>query len=264
MNESKLKTIKWGLIFSLIALASILVISVFALYDALFDESTKLDAYGYTWLAFAGFNLVLWIIRKDWVSLSFILINLTMAVSYLSDYKGVFIAVPLLVLYSFYAYVIYVNHKFSTRYRRLLELAAKSVEGTTDGYTPRPYPAGKLNIEPSRLFEFASFLKKHCIAFPYIEKGGILFAIKDHRRFWFGHPRVPKDSYVFFNFSGETAVTIAKKDYQKYNKEYSFDELCDSLSRLFKQMYTYFDNGQEHLILNLFADTISYNTRRGQ
>ena len=154
-ETSKLKPIKWGLIFALILIASLICISLFAIADAYFDEQTALDAYGFIWLGFAAFNLILWIIRKDLVSLSFILINLTMAVSYLSDYKGVFIAVPIIVLYLIYFYLIYVNHKISAHYRRILELAAQPVYRTTDGFTPRPFRR-----------ESIPFPEKNCPALP--------------------------------------------------------------------------------------------------
>ena len=251
MTEStKLKPIKWGLIFSLTLILSILVISLIAVYDAFLDEQSKLDAYGYTWLAFAVFNFALWIFRKDLVSLSFLLINLIMAVSYLSDYKGVFISVPLILLFSGYMYVIYINHKFSSHYRRLLELAAKPVNSVNDGFTPRPFPAGNCSLSKAKLFEFANFLKKNYIAFPYIDEDVIIFAIKDHRRFWFGRPTERKDSYVSFNYNGEVAVNIAKKDYQRYRQEYSFDELCQSIANLFIRFYEYYRSGNESQIFS--------------
>ncbi|MBD3287249.1 hypothetical protein GF337_00460 [candidate division KSB1 bacterium] len=245
----KLRPIKWGLIFSLILILSILVISLIAVYDAFLDEQSRLDAYGYTWLAFAVFNFSLWIFRKDLVSLSFLLINLIMAVSYLSDYKGVFISAPLILLFSGYLYVIYINHKFSSHYRRLLELAARPVNSVNDGFTPRPFPAGNLPLNKEKLFDFTNFLKKNYIAFPYIDEDGVVLAIKDHRRFWFGRPSERRDSYISINYNGQIAVNIAKKDYQKYKEEYSFDELCQSLANLFKRFYEYYRSGNESRIL---------------
>lgn len=250
MNDiSKLKPIKWGLIFSLIVLASLVCISLFAVADALFDKQTALDAYGFIWLGFAVFNLILWIIRKDLVSLSFILINLTMAVSYFSDYKGVFIAVPIIILYFFYFYMIYMNFKLSSHYRKILEVAAKPVEKTADGFTPRPLLAGTISFAQKEISGFARFLKKHRIAVPYVDRNGILLAIKDHNRFWFGRPNERKDTYVSFNNDGTVAVNIARKDYQKYKEEYTFDELCLSLGALFKRFLEYYKQGKESKIL---------------
>lgn len=255
MDEiSKLKPIKWGLIFALILIASLACISLFAIADAYFDEQTALDAYGFIWLGFAVFNLILWIIRKDLVSLSFILINLTIAVSYFSDYKGAFIAVPIIVLYLIYFYLIYVNHKIGAHYRRILELAAQPVDRTTDGFTPRPLPAGKHSFSGEELSGFAKFLKKHRIAIPYFDQNGILLAIKDHSRFWFGRPSESRDSYVAFNYDGTVAVNIARKDYQKYKEEYTFDELCHALGDLFIRFLEYYRDGKEANILEELSE----------
>ncbi|MFQ5722265.1 MAG: hypothetical protein ACE5GI_07215 [Candidatus Aminicenantales bacterium] len=144
-NSSKLKPIKWGLILVLIMLGSIFCISIFALVDSFLSGQSKLTAYGLIWLGFTVFNLVIWIIRKDLVSLSFILINLTLAVSYLSDYKEVFIIIPLIIMYSFYFYIVYVNYKVGSRYRKILELAAQPVKNKTDGFTSRPFPVGQIS-----------------------------------------------------------------------------------------------------------------------
>jgi hypothetical protein len=252
-NSSKLKPVKWGLVFSLILIGSVICISIFAVLDAKLSEQSRLDAYGYTWLAFAVFNLILWIIRKDLISLMFLLINLTLAVSYLSDYKGIFIIFPLLLFYSFYAYLVYINYRLNANYRQLLELAARPIENTSDGFTQRPFPAGKMNPDSEKLFEFARFLSRNLIAYPYIEQSGISFAVKDHRQFWFGRPNEKKDTYVFFNLNGNVVVNIARKDYQKYKDEYTFDELCQSLGNLFNQFYEYYRKGQNQHILAMLA-----------
>jgi len=159
-NSPKLKPIKWGLIVVLIMLGSVFCISLFALVDSFLAGQSKLTAYGLIWLGFAVFNLVLWIIRKDPISLSFILINLTLAVSYLSDYKGIFIIVPLIITYLFYFYLIYVNYKIGSHYRKILELTAQPVKNTTDGFTPRPFPVGRISFSKEEIVRFAKFLKK--------------------------------------------------------------------------------------------------------
>jgi hypothetical protein len=253
-NSNKLKPVKWGLIFSLILIGSVICISIFAILDATLGKQAKLNAYGYTWLAFAVFNFVLWIIRKDLVSLTFLLINLTLAVSYLSDYKGLFIIFPLLLFYSFYAYLVYINYRLNSHYRQLLELAAEPIKNTADGFTQRPFPAGKIDLDKEKLFEFAGFLNRNLIAYPYIDHKGISFAVKDHRRFWFGRPSEKKDTYIYFNLNGNVVVNIARKDYQKYKDEYTFDELCHSLGNLFKQFFEYYRNGKNQQILKMMAN----------
>jgi len=253
-SSNKLKPPKWGLIFALIVIGSLFVISLFAVLDSLLGEQEKLNAYGYTWLAFAAFNLFLFLIRKDLVSLSFLLINLTIASSYLSDYKGIFIIIPLIILYLFYFYLLYVNHRLNANYRQLLELAAHPVEDTDDGFTSRPLPAGKITLSTEELSAFARFLKKHYIAFPCAEKDNVIFTIKDHRRFWFGRPDELKDSYVAIDLKGNMTVNISRKDYQKYREEYSFEGLCLSLGTVFKRFFEFFHLGQAQKILEILSE----------
>ncbi|UCF64827.1 MAG: hypothetical protein JSW33_03050, partial [bacterium] len=174
--------------------------------------------------------------------------------SYLSDYKGIFIIIPLIILYLFYFYLLYANHRLNTNYRQLLELAAHPVEGINNGFTSRPFPAGKLILKKEELFLFARFVKKHYIAVPYVEKNTLLFTIKDHRRFWFGRPDELMDSYVAIDFQGNMTVNISRKDYQKYRKEYSFDKLCVSLGSLFGRFLEFIRQGQKQKILELLAE----------
>jgi len=252
-NPKKLKPTRWALIFVLVVIGSICIISVFAVLDSLLTGKAKLDAYGYTWLIFAVFNLVLFLLRKDLISLSFLLINVTIAGSYLTDYKGILIITPLVFLYLFYFYLLFVNHKLNSNYRQLLELAANPVKKIDDGFTSRPMVTGKLTFEDDEVRAFSRFLKKHFIAFPYFENEAVIFTIKDHRRFWFGRPNELKDSYVAFNFDGNIAVNISRKDYLKYKQEYSFNELCGSLGNLFKNFFELYRQGQPQRIQEMLA-----------
>ena len=175
-----------------------------------------------------------------------------MSVSYFSDYKGAGIFIPLIIFWLLYGYFLYLNIKFNSRYRKLLELAAKPVDGTADGFSSRPFPAGKAKFTREELNSFAIFLRKHFIAFPYVKKSGTLLALTDQSRFWSGRLNDKKDSYVSFNFDGTISVNIAKKDYQKYKEEYTFDELCESLGDMFKQFLFYFQENNTEKILQHF------------
>ncbi len=44
----------------------------------------------------------------------------------------------------------YFTKKVSFRHRKVLELAAKPINNTTDGFTPRPYPVGEVNFKRMR------------------------------------------------------------------------------------------------------------------
>ena len=254
--STKLKPVKWGQIFALIVVLSIICISLFAAIEALLGEESQLSAKGITWLAFALANLTIWIIRKDLLSLSLILLNITMAVSYLIDYKGPIITVPLILILGFYVYLLYANHKFNANYRQILELAARPVHGTTDGFSTRPYPIGSTEIDRDALVKFSKYAKRQFIATPYEEANGIKLALTDHSKFWFGRPNESRDSYVLFNQNGNMVVNISKKDYKKYNQEYSFDELCASLGHLFAGFIHMHSRGEEDKIIEQLSSRV--------
>ena len=62
------------------------------------------------------------------------------------------------------------------------------------------------------------------------------------------------DSYVAFNYDGTVAVNIARKDYQKYKEEYTFDELCHALGDLFRRFLEYYRDGKEEKILEELSE----------
>lgn len=249
MDTSTLKSVDWGKLFALILVVSLCCISLFAIADVVFEEKTRLDAYGLIWLIFAALNMVIWVIRKNWVSLSFILINLTMAVSYLTDYRGVGIVLPLFLAYAFYFYLIYKNHRMASHYRRILHLSAIQVKNTMDGFTSRPFPAGRHPYTRDDVSRFSRFLKKHWIAIPFEDTKSVLLTIKEQNRFWFSRPGEKENTYIVFSDDGSVFVNIARRDYQKYKSEYSFDELCDSMGVLFKRFLRYHNEGNQEKIL---------------
>jgi hypothetical protein len=253
-KRSKLKPINWFKITSLTVIASVLAISVFAITDSIVSEEERSTLYGLIWLVFGGINLSIWIIRKDLVSLIFIFITLTFAISYLNDYKGVYITIPMLLLFTAYGYIIFLNHKLSKNYRKLLELAAKPVESIEDGFSARPYPGGTMNYDRGELKDFARFLMKEFIAIPYVDKGSAMFMISEHPRFWLTRPDERRNSYVHFSSQGHISVNMIRKEYKKYDAEYTFDDLCQSLASLFRRMFEYHRKGRKDAIRKLFSD----------
>ena len=94
------------------------------------------------------------------------------------------------------------------------------------------------------------FLKKHFIAFPYSDKDGIMLALTDHSKFWFGRPNGLKDTYISFNLDGKVSVNIAQKDYQKFNEEFTFNHLCSSLGNLFIEFLELHRKGKSSKIID--------------
>jgi len=59
-----------------------------------------------------------------------------------------------------------------------------------------------------------------------------------------------KDTYVTFDFNGNVSVNIAKKDYQKYKEEFTFDQLCSSLGNLFIEFLELYLKGKSREIID--------------
>ncbi|MCB0376552.1 MAG: hypothetical protein KDD04_11580, partial [Sinomicrobium sp.] len=132
-------------------------------------------------------------------------------------------------------YVSFIGKQTRIRSRFILEMAAQRVAETDAGFTPRPYPAGKLSYSREELAAFTGFMMKHLIAMRYreangtylvVEAGGLRFA-----RFF--KPDFSKVTHVQFDDAGAVSVNISRKDYQQYRDTFNFDQLCQALGNLF-------------------------------
>lgn len=127
------------------------------------------------------------------------------------------------------------SKRINWRYREILELAAKPVDESADGFTPRPFPAGEAQYTKEEIIGFTKFMIKHVIAYPFAEESRVVLVVPENM---FAYMLLlkrgyEKDTYVTFDFRGNVSVNIAKKDYRKYKEEFTFDQLCSSLGNLF-------------------------------
>jgi len=153
--------------------------------------------------------------------------------------------------------------KLNWRYRDILELAAKSVTETADGFTSRPYAAGQAEFTAAEALGLARFLLKHVVCFPIVEADRVVLVIP--RVMWtylLGFKsNYDQATYVAFTESREIVVRIAESDYQKFKEELTFDQLCLSLGELFKQFLKYYQEGHpEKIIERLNAATATTTT----
>ena len=140
--------------------------------------------------------------------------------------------------------------RFRWRSREILELAALPVEEASAGYTPRPFPVGKVSSPQSKIVEFARFIHKNLIAIPYIQNGSIIMSINTNLERQIGLLTDFLDTtWVSFDKDGNVAVYISRADYSKYKDSFSFDQLCGSLGNLFIEFHDYFINGNESRII---------------
>jgi hypothetical protein len=134
----------------------------------------------------------------------------------------------------------------------LLELAAKTVNDTNDGYSARPYPSGKRQYSKDEVVKFAEYLNKKLIAVSYIDKDRVILVFSNglFQYVPFLKPNFKKTTYATFDYEGNCSVYIAKKDYRKYKEELTFDQLCNSFGNVVLDLFNDFRNGQREKILN--------------
>jgi len=143
------------------------------------------------------------------------------------------------------------KRKIKWRYREILELAARSVRSTEDGFTPRPFPAGKIQVQPPELSSFPGFLLKYGIAWPLIYREKLVFVIpRNMLVYLLGLKKdFQKATYVAIDQEGQLMVKISEKDYSQYQHEFTFDQLCAALGNLFVDFLDQYKNGQSHKII---------------
>ncbi len=138
--------------------------------------------------------------------------------------------------------------------KHVFELAARQVNETVNGFTDRPRPAGKTEYTKSELFGFAEFLKKNLIALAYTEDNSLVFVpVKMGEEYTFmlgfaGDYRY--HSWISFDFEGNVSASISKKDYLAFTEELAFDQLCDSLGKLFIEFMEYYKKNETERILH--------------
>lgn len=143
------------------------------------------------------------------------------------------------------------TRRLKWRYREVLEMAAGSVTGTADGFTNRPYPAGQVDSTLDDIRDFARFLLKHAVAFPVFEPDRVILLIPNNmflcimglKRGYSG------GTYVSFDSQGNVTVKIARKDYERYTDELTFDQLCGSFAALFLDFLKLYQAGDAGKII---------------
>jgi len=143
------------------------------------------------------------------------------------------------------------TRRIKGRYREVLELAARPVSDTADGFTPRPYPAGEAKYTKEELKTFSKFVLKHRIAFPYKEGDRTVLIVNENMfiHFLIKKKNYQKDTNVTFDSDGHVSVNITEKDYKKYKEELTFDQLCQSLGNLFKDFLLLHQRGEDKKII---------------
>ncbi len=148
-------------------------------------------------------------------------------------------------------YLIY-TRKIKWRFREVFELAARPIKDNEDGFTQRPFPAGKVDYSQNEIQKFTKFIFKHLITVPYYEKDRVVFVLSGNvylRMLWLKND-YKEDTWVAFCFDGNVLVNIQQKTYSWYKDELTFDQLCASLGHLFVDFYELHKNGKGFVIID--------------
>lgn len=154
--------------------------------------------------------------------------------------------------------ILFLRKKLTEAYsRQIFELAAQSVQDAKEGFTTRPFPAGKVTVQKKEILSFARFLSKNRIAVPNIDEERVKISFSTLK-----HPgalaKSAQSSYVAIDYEGNVSVFIDKLDYEQYKDALTFDQLCRAMGDLFKELITYYKNGQRDKILKyLEAESLS-------
>jgi hypothetical protein len=223
--------ILFGLTAALVTLA--LFSLVFALFQAIAYVRTRNS--GYLWSVAHLVFLTLFFASVPegplWLGAGLTRLTLTMAVIFGSG-----------TLY------LALTRRLKWRGREIFELAAMPVADIQDGFTERPRPIGKVECTRGEILEFAEFIRSNLIAMSYPEASRVVFMpIKMGQEFapvygWNYNYRTR--TWIAFDFDGNVSVRISAEDYLDYHDQLSFDQLCDSLGRLFIEFFESFRSGE--------------------
>jgi hypothetical protein len=154
----------------------------------------------------------------------------------------------LMIISPLFSPPIFKSVKLEKSARRIFKLAADMVTDTTNGFTERPYYAGKEEFSKDEIVGFARYLSGKEIT-------ASLFS-NDSVRIGFSMGRSPlsdksfqKISHIDFANDGKVMVRISEQDYKMYRKQLTFDQLCNALSNVFRRFLTYYRDGNEERIV---------------
>ncbi len=249
----------------------IAISSVFLLSLILFGKSVALNIGGTLILTLALFTLIPYSKTKN---LGFLISSIYLFVLSLLMYtippKAVFASYPgklpphvgLLVVLTLGLAVWLINlmvrRKIKWRGREIYELAAEGLEESSNTFTQRPRPIEKLNYTKAELRDFGDFLKKNLISMTVMDDTRLLILpLLNSEEFplmyQFSFPYENR-SWVSFDFEGNITAKISKKDYLYYKDDLPFDQLCDSLGKLYIEFFQLYIDGKGVRIIDKMDD----------
>jgi hypothetical protein len=140
------------------------------------------------------------------------------------------------------------QERFEANARRLFKLASEITTETSNGFTERPYSAGKIDINENNLEGFARFVNGKFIArsFHFDSMTYLVFSM-NRSVLTINDPT--EVSYISIDKEGNISVRISQQDYHRYNATFNFDQLCETMAKVFNRFIEYYKDGNETRII---------------
>ncbi|KPK84934.1 MAG: hypothetical protein AMS27_08740 [Bacteroides sp. SM23_62_1] len=161
-------------------------------------------------------------------------------------YFGSFFIIILFVIINWNSF--YSHEKFEANSRRLFRLASERIYETDDGFTERPFVAGRFECSRDELLGFVRFLHGSYVIRPFYYESYTDLAFSMNTSLVVIR-EATEVSHIRFNYDGSITVRISEKDYRDYRERFSFDQLCTSMAMVFIRFLEYYKSGLESRII---------------
>jgi hypothetical protein len=208
-------------------------------------------------LLFIALGIIQWFRYRNWI---YPVLGVLMGIAtFLASFAipGHFKTLQVPYLINFFIIILFIIVKWNSLYgqerfeinsRRLFRLAAERLYETSDGFTERPYSAGKINITKDELLGFVRYLHGNYIVRPFYLEDTISITFSMNTSLLVIH-NPSEVSQVILGHDGTVVVKISEKDYRDYHERLSFDQLCASVANVFIRFLDYYQKGNESRII---------------
>ena len=158
----------------------------------------------------------------------------------------------LVVFLAFWLLYLLFTKRLKWKGREIMELIARDVDESDDGYTDRPRPCGRISASRLDIDEYVKYLRKNLIFLVVNELDRyILIPVKMGDEFrYLLKVNYEKSTWISLDRSGELTVHISKEDYLDYKVNLSYDQLSENLGTLVKHFYEEFEADNKVRILD--------------
>lgn len=157
-----------------------------------------------------------------------------------------FILIILFILINWNSF--YSHERFEINSRRLFRLASERIHKADDGYTERPYSAGKIECTRDELLGYVRYLNGNYIIKPFFYENYTCLSFSMNKSLC-TIKEGTEVSHVIIGYDGNLTVKVSEKDYRDYRERLSFDQLCSSLADIFTRFFEYYRKGLESRII---------------